>query len=120
MKAEAGAAVAKEDFAAAMSAMAKLRPAVDAFFDKVKVNDDDREGARESPEAAQRNPRRHARGRGFLEDRGVIFTLMVRSASSRVSNQRPNSGLMVRDALRAPQGEGKKKAPPGGGDRAGP
>jgi len=40
-KTEAGAAVAKEDFAAAMSAMAKLRPAVDAFFDKVKVNDDD-------------------------------------------------------------------------------
>jgi len=34
-------ALAKEDFAAAMSAMAKLRPAVDAFFDKVKVNDDD-------------------------------------------------------------------------------
>ncbi|MDP1909040.1 MAG: glycine--tRNA ligase subunit beta, partial [Hyphomicrobium sp.] len=33
--AEASAAVAKEDFAAAMSAMAKLRPAVDAFFDKV-------------------------------------------------------------------------------------
>ena len=41
MKADASAAVAKEDFAAAMSAMAKLRPAVDAFFDKVKVNDDD-------------------------------------------------------------------------------
>jgi glycyl-tRNA synthetase beta chain len=41
VKREAGAAVAKEDFAAAMSAMAKLRPAVDAFFDKVKVNDDD-------------------------------------------------------------------------------
>jgi glycyl-tRNA synthetase beta chain len=40
VKAEAGAAVAKEDFAAAMTAMAKLRPAVDAFFDKVKVNDD--------------------------------------------------------------------------------
>ena len=40
-KTEAGAAIAKEDFAAAMSAMAKLRPAVDAFFDKVKVNDDD-------------------------------------------------------------------------------
>jgi glycyl-tRNA synthetase beta chain len=39
---EAGAAVAKEDFAGAMSAMAKLRPAVDAFFDKVKVNDDDK------------------------------------------------------------------------------
>jgi glycyl-tRNA synthetase beta chain len=42
VKADAGAAVAKEDFAAAMVAMAKLRPAVDAFFDKVKVNDDDR------------------------------------------------------------------------------
>jgi len=41
VKDEAGAAVAKENFAAAMSAMAKLRPAVDAFFDKVKVNDDD-------------------------------------------------------------------------------
>ncbi len=41
VKTEAGAAVAKEDFAGAMSAMAKLRPAVDAFFDKVKVNDDD-------------------------------------------------------------------------------
>jgi glycyl-tRNA synthetase beta chain len=36
---EASAAVAKEDFAGAMTAMAKLRPAVDAFFDKVKVND---------------------------------------------------------------------------------
>ena len=41
VRGEASAAVAKEDFAAAMSAMAKLRPAVDAFFDKVKVNDDD-------------------------------------------------------------------------------
>jgi len=41
VKAEASAAVAREDFAGAMSAMAKLRPAVDAFFDKVKVNDDD-------------------------------------------------------------------------------
>jgi glycyl-tRNA synthetase beta chain len=40
-KAEASAAVAKEDFASAMSAMARLRPAVDAFFDKVMVNDDD-------------------------------------------------------------------------------
>jgi glycyl-tRNA synthetase beta chain len=41
VKAEAGAAVAMEDFAGAMTAMARLRPAVDAFFDKVKVNDDD-------------------------------------------------------------------------------
>ena len=42
VKSDASAAVAKEDFAAAMTAMAKLRPAVDAFFDKVKVNDDDK------------------------------------------------------------------------------
>ena len=35
---EAGAAVAREDFEAAMRAMAKLRPHVDAFFDKVTVN----------------------------------------------------------------------------------
>jgi glycyl-tRNA synthetase beta chain len=43
VKAEASAAVAREDFATAMGAMAKLRPAVDAFFDKVKVNDDNPE-----------------------------------------------------------------------------
>jgi len=41
-KTDASAAVAKEDFAAAMSSIAKLRPTVDAFFDKVKVNDDDK------------------------------------------------------------------------------
>jgi glycyl-tRNA synthetase beta chain len=40
-KRDASSAIAKEDFAGAMSAMAKLRPAVDAFFDHVKVNDDD-------------------------------------------------------------------------------
>ncbi len=39
---EASAAYAREDFAGAMSAMAKLRPAVDAFFDKVTVNADDK------------------------------------------------------------------------------
>ncbi|MDT3683926.1 MAG: glycine--tRNA ligase subunit beta [Pseudorhodoplanes sp.] len=39
---EAAAAVEQEDFAAAMTAMAKLRPAVDAFFDKVTVNADDK------------------------------------------------------------------------------
>ena len=40
-KKDASAAVGKEDFAAAMRAMAKLRPRVDAFFDKVTVNVDD-------------------------------------------------------------------------------
>src|ERR1700736_2664910 len=37
-KEEASVAVAEEDFEAAMRAMAKLRPHVDAFFDKVTVN----------------------------------------------------------------------------------
>jgi glycyl-tRNA synthetase beta chain len=41
VKLDASVAVAGEDFAGAMSVMATLRPAVDAFFDKVKVNDDD-------------------------------------------------------------------------------
>jgi len=41
-KKDASAAVAKEDFTAAMSAMARLRPRVDAFFDKVTVNVDDK------------------------------------------------------------------------------
>src|SRR5262247_3639895 len=40
-KAEAGRAVAAEDFAAAMQAIAALRPKVDAFFDKVTVNVDE-------------------------------------------------------------------------------
>ena len=63
VKGEAGAAVAREDFAGAMSAMAKLRPAVDAFFDKVKVNDDEpavrenRLAALEAPEAYVNGPR---------------------------------------------------------------
>jgi glycyl-tRNA synthetase beta chain len=35
--------VLKEDFGAAMAALAELRPAVDAFFDKVTVNVEDKE-----------------------------------------------------------------------------
>jgi glycyl-tRNA synthetase beta chain len=38
---EADLAIVREDFAAAMAAIAKLRPFVDAFFDKVTVNVDD-------------------------------------------------------------------------------
>jgi glycyl-tRNA synthetase beta chain len=41
-KTEAGEAIRREDFAAAMTAMSKLRPHVDAFFDKVTVNVDDK------------------------------------------------------------------------------
>jgi glycyl-tRNA synthetase beta chain len=42
-KAEASAAVAREDFEAAMRVMAKLRPHVDTFFDKVTVNVEDKQ-----------------------------------------------------------------------------
>ena len=41
-KTQAADAVAREDFTAAMAALAKLRPAVDAFFDKVTVNADNK------------------------------------------------------------------------------
>jgi glycyl-tRNA synthetase beta chain len=41
-KADAERAVAAEDFEGAMRAMARLRPTVDAFFDKVTVNVDDK------------------------------------------------------------------------------
>ncbi len=40
---ESSNAVAQEDYEAAMRAMAKLRPHVDAFFDKVTVNVDDKQ-----------------------------------------------------------------------------
>jgi len=48
---DAAPAVAREDFEAAMRAMAKLRPHVDAFFDKVTVNvaeGDDKDKLREN------------------------------------------------------------------------
>ncbi len=40
---EASAALEKEDFAGAMRALSKLRAPVDAFFDKVTVNADDKD-----------------------------------------------------------------------------
>nr|WP_281411559.1 glycine--tRNA ligase subunit beta [Enterovirga sp. DB1703] len=39
--AEAAGAIEREDFESAMTALAQLRPSVDAFFDKVTVNDPD-------------------------------------------------------------------------------
>ena len=41
VESEAASAVAREDFEGAMRAMARLRPPVDAFFDKVTVNAED-------------------------------------------------------------------------------
>ncbi len=70
-KVEGSVAVMNEDFESAMSAMAKLRPAVDAFFDKVKVNDDDPKVRENRLKLLNRNPRRHARGGGFFQDTGL-------------------------------------------------
>jgi glycyl-tRNA synthetase beta chain len=47
-KAEAAAALETEDFTSAMAAIAKLRPFVDAFFDKVTVNVEDDAKLREN------------------------------------------------------------------------
>ena len=44
--------VLKEEFTEAMAALAELRPAVDAFFDKVTVNDPDAGASREPAQAA--------------------------------------------------------------------
>ena len=83
--AEAGAAVAREDFAAAMRAMAKLRPHVDAFFDKVTVNAPEARRARQPPAPPQRHPHRDPRRGGFLANRGV-------GPSSRRHSGAPRSG----------------------------
>jgi glycyl-tRNA synthetase beta chain len=42
-KGKIAASLEKEDFAAAMQQMASLRPPVDAFFEGVKVNTEDRQ-----------------------------------------------------------------------------
>ena len=68
----------KEDFAAAMTAMAKLRPHVDAFFDKVTVNVDDKAVRENRLQAAQRDPRGDPRGGGFLQDRRARCSSVMR------------------------------------------
>ena len=68
---EAGEAIGREDFSAAMRALSALREPVDSFFEHVLVNDEDASRARQSPGAAGAHPRRHRPGRRFLEDRRV-------------------------------------------------
>jgi len=74
-EAEASRAIAKEDFAAAMGAMAKLRPSVDSFFDKVTVNVDDkplRENRLKLLNQIREATGGDGRRRRFLQNRGVI------------------------------------------------
>ncbi len=67
----AAAAVAREDFEAAMTEMAKLRAPVDAFFDSVTVNTQEAESAREPLAAAEPHPRHDLDRRRFFQDRGL-------------------------------------------------
>jgi len=79
VKLDASAAVAREDFAGAMSVMATLRPAVDAFFDKVKVNDDDAK-VRENRLKLLNEIRAATRAvADFFEDSGLRFRRVTRS-----------------------------------------
>ena len=59
-----------------MRAMAKLRPHVDAFFDKVTVNvadGADKEKLRENRlKLLNEHPRGHGHGRGFLAHRRIV------------------------------------------------
>ena len=66
-----------EDFDGAMRAMAKLAPACRCLLRQGHGQCRRPDGAREPAEAAQRNPRGHARGGGFLEDRRVACSAVV-------------------------------------------
>ena len=101
---DANAAVAKEDFAGAMSAMAKLRPAVDAFFDKVKVNDDDK-AVRENRLTLLNQIRAATRAvGGFFQDPGLSVTRNVPRHSG--ASRSASSPLPPARVRRSPKGEG--------------
>ncbi len=70
-KKDTAAAVGREDFAAAMSAMAKLRPKRRCLLRQGHGQCGRQGVARKPPQAAQRNPRSHPRGGGFFQDRGL-------------------------------------------------
>ena len=54
-----------------MTAMAKLRPSVDAFFDKVTVNVEDKKLRENRLKLLERDPRGDAGSGGFFEGRRV-------------------------------------------------
>ena len=68
VKADTVAALNVENFAGSMRALAELRAPVDAFFDKVTVNADDRGAARKPPASAVADPRRHPQRRRLHQD----------------------------------------------------
>ena len=87
-KAEADRAVASEDFAAAMTAMAKLRPHRRCLLRQGHGQRRRRGAAREPAEAAERNPRGDARGGGLLEDRGIAVRTAAGQAAPDVGKDR--------------------------------
>ncbi len=111
VKAEASAAVAKEDFAATMSVLARLRPAVDAFFDKVKVNDDDPKVRENRLKLLNEIRARDPRGGGFLDDTGLIHNNRHCERSEAIHRAATRkSGLLRRFA---PRNEGEGGLPDG-------
>ena len=89
-------AVENEDFEAAMSAMARLRPYVDAFFDKVTVNVEDK-ALRENRlkllneiRAATRAVADFSKIEGDVEERGPakLCPLPLRERAARLFNRK--------------------------------
>ena len=62
--------IAREEYAEAFSVLAELRPAVDAFFEAVMVNADDKAVPRQPPRPPILAACDHPQARGFLQDRG--------------------------------------------------
>ena len=82
----------RKSLRSAMSAMAKLRPAVDAFFDKVKVNDDDPK-VRENRLKLLNEIRAATRdGGGFLEDTGLASVVRVTRGLRDILIEKPPGG----------------------------
>ena len=68
---DAAGAIAVENFSGAMSALADLRQARRRLLRQGHGQRARRQSARQPPEAARPDPRRHASRRRFLQDRGV-------------------------------------------------
>ena len=81
------AAVEAEDFTGAMAALASLRGPIDAFFDKVTVNDPDPAKRSAPAQPARALPRRGSPRRRFLENRRLRLPAR-RAAIRRVLDRR--------------------------------
>ena len=87
-----------------MSAMAKLRPAVDAFFDKVKVNDDDA-AVRENRLKLLNEIRAATRAvADFFPNSGLVTAAAQRNAVIPEPAPRRSSGNDEREAVRGQRG----------------